>query len=590
MADVATLDIGPESLAARKRGQTKIRALIIKAAKSSPGGSKALSEKEQFGPYTEQIVPPLYDPTALVRLGELSSDLGPAIDVMAENIEGFGYRFLPRVPTTGLSEAEKREMADEREMLVAFFEGAGIDQRYVGLQKKKRTDLEYTGDAYWEVVKGQGSLSDRIVGFTHLPSYQMRMTLEGDELVPVDYPRVTIHEGKPELVTARTYRRFRRFIQGHIYWSGGTMTGKQRWFKEFGDPRVLDNQTGEYVAEDDLLDFRGTGKPMPEDRKASEVIHWSFYWPTSPYGMPRWIGNALAILGVRRAQEVNFFTLDNNNIPSMMILVSGGGRVTDKTIERIKEFSEINASDDNRTRFLLLEAEGEIEDAEGLGSTDNVKIDVKPLTDVQIKDVLFGDYLKTNQHSIYRSFRFPMMFVGETEGLNRATADILRKLTDEQVFQPEREEGDWVINYQILPNLGAKWWRYVTKTPNVTDNKELIAMLAAVERTGGSNARIARAIIEDVFPLATEVSPPIDEAGFNVDMPFSLVMAEAVKAMGGTAGPTEIGQTIAPVQPSGVVKSGLGPDELILRLMEIGDRHAAEVRKRIERMERDDTE
>jgi capsid portal protein len=286
------------------------------------------------------------------------------------------------------------------------------------------------------------------------------------------------------------------------------------------------------------------GVPMPEARRANEVIHFRIYSPRSPYGIPRYIGELLSVLGERKAGEVNFVTISNNNVPSAAFIVSNG-MMTEATVKRIETFSQIMQSDDNRSAFLILEAESDIE-GEDAGQ---VRIDIKPMTDVQMSDALFQVYVKNCRDAIRRSFRIPPVFTGAAEDHSRATVDSSRKLADEQVFGPERSEVDWTINHLILADLGIRFWRFESRTPNVTDNKELIQMLAQGERTGGITPRLSRKVVEDVFKDAADI-PPLDPNKFDPDVPFSLTMADRVKNMGGTAGPTEIGQTVAPVQPS----------------------------------------
>ena len=85
-----------------------------------------------------------------------------------------------------------------------------------------------------------------------------------------------------------------------------------------------------------LLEYGTDDQPVPPEKQATEVFHFKLWSTHSPYGFPRWIGNTLAVLGSRASEEVNFATLKNNNVPSYMLLVSGG-TVPDATIDRITE-------------------------------------------------------------------------------------------------------------------------------------------------------------------------------------------------------------------------------------------------------------
>jgi capsid portal protein len=99
-------------------------------------------------------------------------------------------------------------------------------------------------------------------------------------------------------------RYFRRYAQI----SPGTL--ERVYFKEFGDPRIIDPKTGE-VAPD-----------LPFEEQATEIYMDAQYIPGHLYGVPKWIGILPAILGSREAEEVNLNFFRENAIPAMAVLVS----------------------------------------------------------------------------------------------------------------------------------------------------------------------------------------------------------------------------------------------------------------------------
>lgn len=565
MDDRPTLDnaalrgavIGAEDTALRI---VKAHVFGVATADLPANASRTLPEDELFGGSGVKLVPPPYDPQVLARLPEQSGELGQLIEAMETNVEGFGHRLValthpgPIPDDAGPDDANARlaaEIKAERIRLENFFNTAPEGMSFTALRRRKRKDEETLGFAFWEVIR---NLKSEIVGLKHLTGAQIRLTVEDPDFTPVDTP-VLVRDpdtGGYVLDTRLEYKRFRRFVQGQQVASATitrgvvSSTSRLRYFKAFGDPRVVDADTGAYVPAGKVNDWpdangKPSGQPMPQARRASEVLHWRIYSSRSPYGLPRYAGNLLALLGARAAEEVNYTTLKNNNIPSMVAAVSGG-RLTGGSIQRIEDFVRTQVSESgNRSKWLLLEGESAFDGEDAAP----VKIDIKPLTNDQIQDALFQQYIKGNVDSLRRSFRLPPIFVGSTTDYNRATAEASRKLADEQVFAPERGEVDWTINHYLLPALGVKHHRFESRTPNVTDNQELIQMLASAERTGGITPRLSRAIVEDVFPAATEL-PPLDSAKFDPDVPFSLTMANAVKNM---ADPTEVNQQVAPVQP-----------------------------------------
>jgi capsid portal protein len=404
----------------------------------------------------------------------------------------------------------------------------------------------------------------------------MRLGRVEGEPFKVNVPILELQEDESfKIAQIESWQRFRKFVQSRMTPIPGGLhstTGgfRMRWFKEFGDPRVYDNTTGELVPPEKVESWKDTGKPMPEILRANEVVHFKLYSCRSPYGLPRYIGNLLSIFGLRASEEINYVTFRNNNIPSMVVLVSNG-QLTHGSIERIESFVEsaIQGSD-NYSKFLLLEAEGVLE-GEDAGQ---IKLEIKPLVSEQHKDALFQNYAKNNQDNIRRAFRLPPIFVGRTDDYSRTTADTSRRLADEQVFAPERDEFDNFINRRLFPAMDIVYHRFKSNTPNTTDNAQLVKILSDAEKTGGMTPRIARMVLTDI--LGRELPDFATDDRFDPDMPFSLLMAEAVK---NKADPAEPGQQVTALKR--LLDEAGGDDEATLQ--EILMPHLVKMRKRLER-------
>jgi PBSX family phage portal protein len=556
MADAAKIkETTANSNAANKR---VVRALVIggrkedsatietlKAQAAEPGRSKELPE-DPFQAMTldGRLIEPPFDMMTLAMLKEHSTELGQCIESMVINCESFGYRFIPRVKLDEpqADDALKTAVKRERVRLENFFAYASLKDSFTKLRRKKREDLEATGNAYWEVIR---NAAGQIQGLNHLPAYQTRLsTLEEDQLelkVPILELQV---DGSVKIEHITTWARFRRFAQSKTI-SMGRLTAvgsyKVRWFKEFGDPRVYDNRTGEVVTDPKKL------KELPEVHRANEVIHFTLYSTRSPYGLPRYIGNLLSIFGDRASEEINFTTFQNNAIPSMVVLVSNG-QITQGSIDRITEFTESAImGSDNYSKFLILEAESEdIEDGE---DASQVKLDIRPLVKEQHKDALFQNYSENNQDKIRRAWRLPPIFVGRSDDYTRATAETSRRLADEQVFNPERDDFDDFVNLRIFPAMGIIYHKFKSNSPNTTDNTELVKLISGGEKTGGMSPRIARKLLEDIFGQELPEFPE----DFPADVAFSLTMAEAVK---NKADPAEPGQQVTALKAIEMLTGG----------------------------------
>jgi len=487
----------------------------------SPGKSKKI-EDEPFATLISEgkVIPPPFDMLTLATLQEQNTELTPCLDAMEVNIVGFGYRFVSRiVPENGKKLAK---LASEEKVFLDNFFGYCTDESYTDFRRKLRKDLESTGNSYYEVIRDG---INNVQSFAHIPSYQV--LLGKLEETPYTYDRPILElqtDGSVKLKTIKQARKFRKYVQSRNFRTTSNITTstsyKTVWFKEFGDPRIMNCDTGEY---DDNT---------PMEKRATEIVHRKIYSPRTPYGLPRIIGQLLSIYGLRAAEEINFITFKNNNVPSMIIAVSNG-QLNEASIQRIQEYAESIKGSNDYSKFLLLEAEGLVEGEDG----GQMKIDIKPLTNNQHKDALFQNYSKNAKENIRRSFRLPPIFVGNADDYTRATADSSRILADEQIFSPERNSEDEFINRIMFPHMGIIYHTFRTNTPNTTDNQNLVKILAGAEKTGGMTPKIARILLQDI--LGMELPPFPDD--FNPDVPFSMTMAKAVKNL---AEPSEPGQQI----------------------------------------------
>lgn len=65
------------------------------------------------------------------------------------------------------------------------------------------------------------------------------------------------------------------------------------------------------------------------------------------------------------------------------------------------------------------------------------------------------------------AFQLPDLYVGYTTDFNRATAQSAQEVTEEQVFQPERESLAWVINHKLLADYHFKYVEAYLLEPNI---------------------------------------------------------------------------------------------------------------------------
>lgn len=470
--------------------------------------SNALGDDPFLGVYgNKNIIEPPYDLQVLSSLQEYCGELRPTLDAMTTNIEKLGHRILPRTNVQDLNSEIPQDIKDEIYTAENFFENAILDQdicTFTEFRSRIRMDLETTGNAYAEVIP---SLANPLnpAGLNHLPSWTMRLRKQDDTFTSYDVPRaIKQKEGTWVIKKFPTSKRFRQFVQIREYGTEGV------YFKEWGDPREVDSRTGEVVE-------KGSIDPQ---YLAHEVIHIKIYSTKSPYGLPRDIGNLFAIFGSRAAEEINYTTFENNQIPAMVLLGTNVA-VTDGSVDRLNEFIEDRVQGNkNYATIVIVEAEPI---GEGMRDPGSMKLELKPLVEHQHTDAMFQKYLESNRESVRRAWRIPAIFVGLSQDYSRATAEASRKLANEQIFAPEREAFDAIINNTIITRLGLANVQFKSNSPSVTDNYELTQLLATGERSGGLTPRISRMIVEKIL----SVDLPEVPSEINPDYPFTWTTLQA---------------------------------------------------------------
>jgi PBSX family phage portal protein len=439
------------------------RALVFKGRDTALPVSRKMTEDPFSGKYGDGIIEPPYSLEYLAQLPDHSNILSQCIEAMETNIDGFGFMLEP----IGDADPEKdgvygKDAEDERKRILHFFEFCNADIPYSQLRRRVRRDIETTGNGYWEIVRdGKGEIS----WIEHIESHTMRLTKLDSQRT--DVTLVIRDDASNELQEYDYKKFFRRFVQ--------IRNGQKVFFKEFGDPRVIDSRSGMVVGEERIADDDFT--------PATEVIHFKLYSPHSPYGVPRWIGNLLAVLGSRQAEEVNYEYFENNTVPPLALLVAG--RLGDKTVERIQDFIEEHMK--GRKGFhkiLVVEASPAMSSNLPGSTTPRTTIEFKPLSDAQQKDALFDNYDKGNREKVRSSFRLPPIFVGLTSDYTRATAHESKDIAEEQVFAPERADHDFVVNRLLFPAMGIRYWKYKSLSADTNDVEVMAGVLDVFCRCG----------------------------------------------------------------------------------------------------------
>jgi PBSX family phage portal protein len=448
-------------MTSNENARAKLTAALNEYVLAAKEDKEALSSKQimEEGTFTadfmskNEILKPTYDPSKLYKIVEDSSILPQCIDAMVLNTDGFGHQFF----YTGSSELENSDkVLEEKENLEQFFRKVNEKESFTTIRKSMRRDLEATGNGYIEVIR---FATGKIGIMYHVDSRYVRLQKKQKEYVRINVPM--FREGKVRQVAIE--KRFRRFVMV-------TSTGqrKYKWFKEYGDSRKMNSTTGKYQGEEGFDESA---------EMASELLH--FKVGNGAYGVPRWAGNAVTAVGLHSADFVNYDLFENQVVPPLAIMVSGG-KLTSESVEDITKILVQKKGVENFNKVLILEAmsEGSISEKQG------IKIDLKELSSARKEDSMFTNYVDSGEHRLRGSFRLPPLYLGRADTYSKSTADSSKMVAEEQVFVPERTLFDELINLTIMEELNSKYHEFKSKGPRLITGEQIIEGFNAFGKLG----------------------------------------------------------------------------------------------------------
>ena len=434
--------------------QTILKAVVVGARVQDPASRPGGEEVSTAFVAAGALQPP-YDPEALCLLVEHSNSLRQNVDSYATNIDGFGYRFEPAIDFDAEDARQKVSDAMMLERIAARDAGTlaegmpltpateEVAARFTELRQLARVERARL-DSFFDFCCFDHSFVD------------LRRRMRQDLEVTGNAFWEVLRDGKGDLA---------RFVYVPSY-----------------TVRLLP------------LDPRPGLLAQADDGPATELLHFAIHSPRSPYGVPRWVGTLLSVLGSRQMEEVNYLYFENKSVPPLALLVSGG-RLTDASVPRIERFIDENLKGKaNFHKILILEADGG-----GTGDGGRAKIELRPLTDAQQHDALFQLYDERNIDKVGSSFRLPRLLRGESKDFNRATAESALRFAEDQVFQPERDEFDFLMNRKVLADMGLRFWRFRSQTPVTRDPERMTEMVERLVRVGVLTPEEGRLLAGDIF-------------------------------------------------------------------------------------------
>lgn len=465
-----------------------VRARIIKASVSSATNQ---IHKDDFENAYGDIIQPPYNLTELKLIGEYSSILQQCVDAYKTNIVGFGVEAEHKLDINSdeIKDSTKQEAETEWTRLGEFIRYLNLDESPEVILGHVIDDKEKTGNGYLEIIRDG---IDMPVGIEYVDAQDMRVC---KRTVP-EHVAYKIFENGVEKEVKR-WKRFRKYVQ--------IVDEKKVYFKEYGDPRIMDLSTGKF------------NDSTPENLQATEIYHFKI--GSGTYGKPRWIGNLISLYGARKAEELNLMYFRNGRHIPAAITVSNGS-LDDESFKALQGYMDGLQGTENAHKFLLLEAQGNATESSMNGDEKltPVKVEIKSLAEILQQDALFLEYDENTRNKIRSSFRLPPLYTGEAQDFNRATADTARKITEEQVFQPERKTLARTINTLFLEPLGMKYVKVGIKGADFRDPLEIARALYPMIAAGSVAPNDLRDLLGQIL------GKRIESFGDEYNVPLQMLM------------------------------------------------------------------
>lgn len=463
-----------------------------------------------------QLLRPPYEPKQLSSLCQKNNTLSQMISAMEVNIDGTGWVIELAAQD---EEDDPPEEDPEKERLMEWFKEPFPRISFMTLRREIRRDLEIYGYGYLEVLR---SLDGMLMFLKRVPANQVRL-VKLDEAVQVE--QTIMRDGKEMDVLMNV--RERRYAQKQ---------GKKLvYFKEYAASRELNRNTGEWS--DTIL---------PAEERATEILEFTIYEDVnSPYGVPRWINQVPSVLGSRKAEELNLDFFNSGGLPPALILIQGG-ELTTEVRKQLQQYMSGKGSSFHRAGIVEVQASGGSIDSPG-----NVRVTVERFGSERMQDSMFEKYDERCEMRVRSSFRLPPIFVGKADDYSFATAFASYTVTEAQVFRPERDEFDEIINNTIMRELdpeGLYKFRSLPLTVNDIQNQlEALGMVSedlskdgridAVNEITGMSLKPNEFEEKDpndepvIPPVVAALAPPGAVPGAAVPAPQPAVPPTRVQAM-----------------------------------------------------------
>lgn len=416
------------------------------------------------------------DRLGLENLVDSSTILPQCISAWARNIAGYGIGMRYRDDKM----KELPEAQDEMARATQILDSLSLDMDTKTVFEHIIEARETYGASYLEVIRDMEGNVCRIDFIEDTPTITRSVR---DEF----YTDTEAWLNGQPIAHRKRFCRYKQEIGGRVI-----------YYKEFGDPRRLDNRTGRYAEEAD---------PLPPEYQANEILEFAI--GPRPYGQIRWRGNILGIAGAAKAEFLNYNYFINGRHTPLLIFIRGG-MLKEESEQELEHYMANIKGEDGQHAFIVLCAEPEADSAYGVPA-EQPQIELKDLSPMLQKDALFLEYMEAKRKQVQSAFLLPDLYVGYTTEFNRATAQTAKQTTEEQAFKSERAALSWMINNKLLASYGFRYVEAYFMEPDLTNPDDLYKLMNVCNAAGGLTPNKAKEILYE--QLGDQPEPYMAEWG-----------------------------------------------------------------------------
>lgn len=437
-----------EDTTTEKRETVRVaKAYTTQIAQQQTRESQQLRDAFDDTEYEElDLVKPPYDLEGLAHFLEVSTEHARCVKQKAlDTIAGGSHLKLRRDVEVSLgTQGLTPELRQQHDTLSTFFGKPNEEMTEFELLECFMTDYDSLGNAYMEVVRGTPTVIPNSTGGWEIAWGPIKKLYH---------------------IPAKTMR-VRREDNGYVQKRGI----RKRWFKKFGDGRLIDATSGEEIPMEKLAKGQ-----VHLDQIANEVINLKNYHPRSDYyGIPDFVPSIGAIIANLNVRDYNISYFDNSAVPLFAVILEGAefDEPTRKTIENF--FQQEVRGTGNAHKTLILEIPS------GRKDEQPSKITLTPLQP-QVKDGYFTNFRRDNRDEIIRSHNMPPFRIGIIEVANIGTGTGTAQLLNYQqsVVLPRQRKIEYRINNQLVQSesgFGFADWVWELKPVDISE-KERMALV-----------------------------------------------------------------------------------------------------------------